>query len=237
MQRIPIAPPIATDALLFVYDQWVEAELQSASPGRSPLFDYVYRSCGGLPSEYRRFLRCARTYPSIIKFFAACACLSELRSYSGPGFEVPGLVESTVDSEWIVEFAPLREMLLGFGGKFFPPVAQMAPHLPPIFMRQLCVLGRLFPGSDARFVPPNEAICQAEPYVLARRNDLEVWSGFALGVDLWQVHTWIVRDKTLLDVDRPRAFYFGFKLNVCLQSFVPKLIHAHTMSAPCSFCY
>ena len=55
MQRIPIAPPIATDVMLFVYEQWVEAELQSASPGRSPLFDYVYRSCGGLPSEYRGF--------------------------------------------------------------------------------------------------------------------------------------------------------------------------------------
>jgi hypothetical protein len=184
MQETPIAPPIATDAMLFVYEQWVEAELQGESSRRSPLFYYAYQSCGAPTSQYEEFLRRARTHPSIMKLFAACACLSEMRSCSRLSFEVPPLVESTVDSEWVVEFAPLREMLLGFGGKFFPPVAQMAQHFPPILFRQMSAIGRLFPGTDATFVAPNEGICQSDPYVLASRNELEVWTGFALGVDL-----------------------------------------------------
>jgi hypothetical protein len=237
MQEAPIAPPIATDAMLFVYEQWAEAELQRQSPGRSPLLDYLYRSCGAPSSHYEGFLRSARNHPSIIKFFAACACLSEMRSYSGPAFEVPPWTETTVDSEWIVEFAQLREMLLGFGGKFFPPVVHLAQRLPPVLLRQMSALGRLFPGAAARFGPPNEGICQADPYVLARRNDLQVWTGFALGVDMWQVHSWLARNDQVLDVDRERMFYFGFRLHVDLQRFVPRVMHAHTMSPPCQFCY
>jgi hypothetical protein len=233
MQRIPIAPPIATDAMLFVYEQWVQAELQSTSPGRSPLFDYAYRGCGGIPSEYKRFLRCAQTHHSVIKFFAACACLSEMRSFSGPGFEVPGLVESTVDSEWIVEFAPLREMLLGLGGKFFPPVGGLFQAFPPILLRQISALGRSFPGSDANFVTGHEGICQADPYELAQRPDLEVWTGFALGIDMWEPHSWLVRNGVILDVARRRTWYFGFRLNLALKRFAPVLFHSHTGNPGC----
>jgi hypothetical protein len=140
-------------------------------------------------------------------------------------------VEGTVDSEWIEEFAPLREILLGFGGKYFPPVAQMAQHFPPIFFRQMSAIGHVFPGADATFVPPSEGICRPDPYVLASRNDLDVWTGFALGVDMWQLHTWIVRNNTIVDVDRQRAFYFGFKLNVGLRPFVPRLVTASNVGS------
>jgi hypothetical protein len=237
MQEVSIAPPIATDQMLFTYEQWVEAELESDSPERSPLFQYVYQSCGAPSPSYEQTLRRARTHRSIVKFFTACACLSEMRSYWAPLFEVPPMVQASVDGEWIVEFAPLREMLLSYGGKYFQPVAQLAQHFPPIFIRQLCTLGRLFRGPGASPVSPNEAICQADAYALAARNDLEVWTGFALGVDLWQLHSWIVRDNTLLDADRPRALYFGFRVNASLRPFVPQVRHAHVTTAPCSFCY
>lgn len=90
---------------------------------------------------------------------------------------------------------------------------------------------------DTFFVPDaSEGICQAEPYILATRTDVEGWTGFALGVDLWEPHTWLVRDRVILDVDRPRTFYFGFKLSGSLQPFAPALRHSHnTMSCdwPC----
>lgn len=236
MQRVPIAPPIATDVMLFVHEQWVEAELQQESPRLSVLLKYCQMSCGAPAAEYEGFLHRARSHPSIVKFFAATACLSEMRSYSGPYFQVPPLVELTVDSEWIVEFAPLREMLLGFGGKFFPPVVQMAQLIPPILLRQMSAMGRRFPGSDATFVPTNEGICQGDPYALAKRDDLEVWTGFALGVDMWEPHSWIVRNNHILDMDRSRMFYFGFRVNPQLGLFAPRLLHAHTVTPPCSPC-
>ena len=122
-----------------------------------------------------------------------------------PDFDVPPMVQLTVDSEWIVEFAPLREMLLGLGGKFFQPVGGLVQAFPPILLRQISALGRSFPGSD-----PSSSRATKEYVKPTRTNSLngptfEVWTGFALGIDMWEPHSWLVRNGVILDVARRRT--------------------------------
>ena len=116
------------------------------------------------------------------------------------------------------DITKLKKRLLQLGGESFQRNDYMVLGLSRKLARRLLKGGRQFPGGPVRLFPmvPNE--CHTNVQLLAVAKKVEWWFGLALSKDdVWRLHSWGVKNGSIIETTERRAQYFGVQEQVSEQ--------------------
>jgi len=105
------------------------------------------------------------------------------------------------------ELKPLMDKLLNIDGKFIVSV-------PEPDLKKILAYGKRVDDYKVIFKPMIPCHCHNNVIKLCLEGKGRMATGWALSDDgLWRQHSWLVKDKTIIETTESRKRYFGIILN------------------------